>query len=211
MERKNKPKLTLELLQIVERKRKNRPKRSAWFYAVYLIGFISAAYFYQFMWLVMESKGGYPEGRAWEELAHEAFSRQYDGTPQMRISFGRRSHELCGFWNFEALWGSCLLVTIGLDVRDYRHEYRPVVESEVEKLANTLRRPCVLLSELNLSNEKDLRKQIGCGSGGLFKLNIRVNEVQVANDQIRIDLRSQRWPSTWFKYLYTTQFFEGEM
>lgn len=212
MERKNKPKLTLELLQIIEKRKKNRPKRTIWFYVVCLVCFISMAYFYQWLWLAMESKGGGASDRAWEELAHETFSRQYQGaTPQMRVAFGRSSHGLCGFWNFEALWGNCLRVTIGLDVRDYHQEYSFIVEKGAEKLANSLRRPCVLLSELNLSNEQELRKQIGCGNGGSFKLNIRINEVQVTNDQIRIDPRSQRWATTWFKYLYTTQFFEGEM
>lgn len=212
MERKNKPKLTLELLQIIERRKKNRPKRTIWFYVVCLVCFISMAYFYQWLWLAMESKGGGASDRAWEELAHETFSRQYQGvTPQMRVAYGSRRHDLCGFWNFEALWGNCKRVRIVTFVRDYRLEYRPVVEREVEKLANSLRRPCVLLSELNLSNEQELRKQIGCSNGNSFKFDIAVTDVQVTNEQLRTDPRSQRWSITWGKYLYTTHFFDGEM
>lgn len=169
------------------------------------------AYAYEFVWRVMDGKGQYKTDYAWEVLAHETLSRQYQGIPEMRVTYGKPSHQLCNFWNFEAILGGCITVKIGLDVRDYRPEFRPIVEREVERLADQMRTPCRLLPRLGLLNEAELANDIGCNrSGKRFKLHFWVNHVTVTSERGPLD-RPNRWSLSTVKHLYTTDFIEGEL
>ncbi|WP_157272512.1 hypothetical protein [Azonexus hydrophilus] len=176
---------------------------------IFVIGVFFVAYFIQFVWFAMDSKGQYQDDYAWEVLAHETLSRQYQGVPEMRVTYGKPTHRFCDFWSFEAIWGNCLTVKIGLDVRDYRPEYKSTVEREVARLIGQLSKPCKLLSTLALEHESDLAKIIGCNSRRkFFKLHIWVNEVTVGGERGPVD-RPNRWSINTAKHLYTTDFFEG--
>ena len=151
---------------------------------------IILSYSSQFLWGAMH-KGQSEEGFAWEVLAHEVLSRQYDGIPQMRIAGADAPPSLCDQWNFEGFWGRCL--SIGLDVRDYKPEYQPIVEREVRQLATQLQQPCALVPTLGLPRESDLMRKLGCGGfHKTFKLRIWVNSVTVAYESGPPD-RPNRW------------------
>lgn len=172
---------------------------------------LAIAYAYEFQWRLVDSKGQFQDDYAWEVLAYETLGRQYRGMPEMRVTYGKPTRRFCNFWNFEAIWGSCVTVKIGLDVRDYRPEYGPIVDREVARLADQLRTPCVLLSTLALENEVNLGKALGCnGRKKSFRLHIWVNDVTVSNERGPAD-RPNRWSLKTVKHLYTTDFVDGEL
>lgn len=182
--------------------------------AIRFIFFVSSilaiAYVYQFQWRLMDSKGQYQDDYAWEIIAHEALTQQYHGIPEMKVTYGKLTHRFCGFWNFESIWGNCATVKIGLDVRDYRPEYRPIVEREVSRLIDQLRKPCSLLQNLALAKRADLAEAVGCnGRRRLFKIHIWVNEVTVDSQQGPSG-RPNRWSISTVQHLYTTDLIEGE-
>jgi hypothetical protein len=174
--------------------------------ALALLITIALAYSAQFFWGAMH-KGQSNDDFAWEVLAHEALSRQYSGIPQMRIAGSAVPPNLCDYWNFEGFWGRC--VTIGLNVRDYKPEHLPIVEREVARLASQLRKPCALVSTLDLPDASNLRRKLGCGGfHKTFKLQIGVTSVTVAYESASPD-RPNRWfPKTAEKLI--SYHFEGE-
>lgn len=164
---------------------------------------ITLAYFAQFFWGAMH-KGQSDDDFAWEALAHEVLSRQYNGIPQMRIAGGGAPPNLCDYWNFEGFWGRC--VTIGLDVRDYKPEYLPIVEREVARLANQLREPCTVVPTIGFPDESDLMRKLGCNSlHRTFKFRIWVNSVTVAYESASPD-RPNRWFPKTSEHLISYQF-----
>lgn len=139
------------------------------------------AYFIQFM-LGAFHKGQSRMGAAFETISHEAFRKQYDGLPQMRVIGADVGPPVCSFWNFEWIWGRCASVVF--HVRDYRPEYQPIVEREVMRLAERLHKPCMLLPTLGLPNEKQLALDLECGSSKkAFRLRIHVESVTVDKEQ----------------------------
>lgn len=177
----------------------------------FLLGVIVIAYTYEFVWLVMDSKGQYKTDYAWEVIAHEALSRQYHGEPQMRATYGKPSSLQCNLWNFEVIWGSCITVKIGVDIRDYRPEYLPIVEREIALLAKKIRTPCRLLPTLGLASEAELARDIGCNSWRKrFGLYFWINEVTVVSETGPLE-RPNRWTLDTVKHLYTTELIEGEL
>lgn len=164
---------------------------------------IVLAYSAQFLWGGMH-KGQSDDDFAWEILAHETLSRQYDGVPQMRIAGAGAPPTVCDQWNFEGFWGRC--VSIGLDVRDYKPDYHPIVEREVMQLASQLRKPCTLVPALGFPNESDLMRKLGCNSSHkTFKLRIWVNSVTVAVDA-GPPTRPNRWSPKTSEDLISYQF-----
>lgn len=150
--------------------------------ALVLATLLALAYLTQFVRSAFY-KGQGRMGEAFETIAHATLSRQYDELPQMRIMTAEASSALCTWWNFEATWGKC--VVIALDVRDYRPEHLPVVEREVRRLAEQIRKPCALLKTLGLPGEQKLAQALTCDSakpGNSFKLRIVVNTVTVVRD-----------------------------
>lgn len=153
---------------------------------------LALAYLAQFLWLALWFKGQSPMGSALETIAHEAFYRQYDGLPQMQVFTADAGAGLCPFWNFEGVWGRCLLVV--LHVRDYQPDQLPKVELEVMKLTEQLRHPCVLLSKLRLPNERQLSNSLECGnSKKSFRLRVLVNTVIVDESRQPSRDRPYRW------------------
>jgi len=178
---------------------------------IYLLGLLVIAYAYEFVWLAMDSKGQYQTDYAWEVLAHEVLSREYHGEPQMRVTYAKPSFQRCNFWIFETVWGGCVSVKIGIDVRDYRSEYRAIVEREVERLAEQMRRPCRLLLGIGLENEAKLAKNIGCNSiRKRFGFYFWINEVSIVSEKGPLE-RPNRWSPNMVKHIYTTEFIEGEL
>ncbi len=150
-------------------------------YAKWVVLALALAYLAQFIRGALY-KGQSRMGAAFETIAHEALRRQYDGIPQMRVSGAGANPAVCSSWNFEEIWGRC--VTVGLHVRDYLPEHQLIVEREVMKLAEQLRKPCVLLPTLGLSNEQQLAHDLECGNFmSSFKLRIWVNSVTVIDDR----------------------------
>lgn len=145
-------------------------------YVKWAVMALALAYLAQFLWAAGH-KGQSKMGAAFEIIGYEAFRKQYDGLPQMRVGGGNANpnypYSECPFWNFEMAWGRCIGVVLG--VRDYSPEQHPVVEREVVKLAEQLTRPCTLLSTLKLPNEAQLARDLECKSQlDDFKLEIKV-------------------------------------
>lgn len=177
--------------------------------ALVLAGLLAFAHLAQFVRSAFY-KGQSPMGEAFETIAHETLSRQYNGLPQMRVMAGSTHPTLCAWWNFEATWGTC--ASVGLDVRDYRPEHLPIVEREVNRLAGRLRQPCALLKTLGLSDEKKLAQAMTCDGakpGRHFKLLIRVNAVTVVRDPNPHN-KPHRWQTTDRNHLNTYRF-RGEI
>jgi hypothetical protein len=153
-------------------------------------------------------KGQDPMGAAFETIGHEAFRKQYDGLPQIRVNGAGAAPAQCTWWNFEWTWGRC--VAIGLQVRDYLPEHQPIVEREVMKLAEQLRKPCALLPTLGLPNEQQLARDLECGSFlNSFRLRIVVNAVTVISNQ-GPPSKPHRWHATNFNYI-NSYLFKGEL
>ena len=168
-----------------------------------LILAIILAYGFQLSWFVAASKGPFEEDYAWEELAQKTLDYQYSGTPQMKIEAGRISHELCGLWNFEVIWGSCATVKLHLLVRDLQPEHHHIVQREVAHLAEQLQTPCRLLLQLGLENNTKLRNSIGCGGWRKqFSLSIPVHKVTIEREKTS-PVKPNRWPLSSSIYLYT--------
>ena len=179
--------------------------------AIYLTGIIFFAYFCEFIWLLMDSNGQYKSDYAWEVLAHETLRQQYHAKPQIRVSYGKTSRSQCNFWNFEAVWGGCIAVKIGVDVRDYHPENLTIVEREVAHLAEKMRTPCHLIQTLGLANEIELGNEIGCKSKRKrFALYFWINEVTVVSESGPLE-RPNRWTANTVKHIYTTELIEGEL
>lgn len=122
-----------------------------------------------------------PESRAFVAMGHLAMRKQYDGMPQMRVVRAFVGPTQCAFWNFEATWGHC--VGVGLDVRDYKPEHQAVVDTQARLLGEQLRKPCVLLSTLDLPDAHNISQALGCDAGRrTFKLKIHVTAVKVSNE-----------------------------
>ena len=167
---------------------------------------VTWAYMLQFLWLIGD-KGQSPMGKAFETIGHDAMRKQNTGIPQMRVVRAFAEPSQCSFWTFEATWGRC--VVVGLHVRDYRPEHQPIVETQVRRLAEQMRRPCVLVRELGLPNEQDLVRDLGCGSNkGTFKLKILVTSVTVLSEQ-GTSYDPHMWHATTREQLYSFHF-EGE-
>ena len=178
-------------------------------YAKWVLLALALAYLAQFIRGALY-KGQSRMGAAFETIGYEAFRKQYDGLPQMRVVSAAAApySSMCPWWNFESTWGRC--VHVRLDVRDYLPEHQPVVEREVMKLAEQLRKPCKLLPTLGLPNEQQLAHDLECGSfRKSFKLQIVVNSVIVRSDQ-----ENPRTPRMWWvtkvEYLYS-YYFKGEL
>ncbi|MDP2793333.1 MAG: hypothetical protein Q8O25_04495 [Sulfurisoma sp.] len=118
---------------------------------------LAMAYLLQLLSTIGE-KGQGPMGEAFETIGHHAMRKQYDGLPQMRVVRAYAESNQCSFWNFEETWGQC--VVVALVVRDYRPEHQPIVEAQVRRLAEQIRKPCALLSALGLPNEQELVRDL---------------------------------------------------
>jgi hypothetical protein len=166
-----------------------------------------AAYTLQFLSVIFE-KGQSPMGKAFETIGHHAMRKQYDGIPQMRVVRAFAESDQCTFWNFEWTWGRC--VGVSLYVRDYRPEHQHIVESQVHRLAEQLRKPCALLPTLGLPNETELARDLGCGPGSkAFKLKIMVTSVSVFSEHVD-PANPHMWWAANHKKLYSYHF-EGEI
>lgn len=152
--------------------------------------------------------GESPTSRAFETIGHHALRKQYDGIPQMRVVTAFDGPTQCAFWNFEATWGRC--VGVGIHVRDYRPEHHAVVDVQVRRLAEQIRKPCVLLPTLGLPDEPNLSQALGCNAGRkTFKLRITVASVTVLNEQGKPS-NPYMWSVTNRKELYSYHF-KGEI
>jgi len=152
-------------------------------------------------------KGQGPMGKAFEIIGYHAMRKQYDGIPQMRVVSAFAESNQCSFWNFEWTWGRC--VGVSLYVRDYRPEHQPIVEAEVHRLAEQLRKPCNRLPTLGLPNEQELARDLGCGAGRkTFKLKILVTSVTVLSEHVD-PANPHMWWAANHKKLYSYHF-EGE-
>lgn len=161
-------------------------------YAKWLLMILVLTYVSLVLWMTFVGKGQSRGGMAFESIAHEAFSRQYSGSPQMQVFIADEGASLCPIWNFEGVWGRCVVVV--LHVRDYQSNQLPAVEREVMKLAEQLRQPCVLLSKLGLPNEQQLSRTLGCNaSKGAFRLRVLVNAVMVDAKRSPSGDRPYRW------------------
>lgn len=166
-----------------------------------------AAYTVQFLSNIGE-KGQGRMGRAFETIGYHAMQKQYDGLPQMRVVRAFAESHQCSFWNFEWTWGQC--VGVSVYVRDYRPEHQPIVETQVRRLAEQLRKPCVLLPTLGLSDEKTLMRDLGCGVGReAFRLEIVITSVTVLSDK-EDPMDPHMWWATDHKKLFSYHF-EGEL
>lgn len=166
-------------------------------YAKWALLILALAYLAQFVRGALY-KGQSRMGAAFETIAQEALRRQYDGIPQMRVMGANTNpnypYSECPFWNFERTWGRC--IGVGLGVRDYSPGQRPIVEREVNKLADQLTKPCTLLSALKLPDEAQLARDMECGSLlGSFKLEIQVVAGMVV-DERGTSSKPHRWQMT---------------
>lgn len=160
-------------------------------YAKWTLLVLALAYVFQILWMMFYGKVQDRMGTAFETISYEAFLRQYNGSPQMQVSMAKAGPSLCPVWNFEGIWGRCVLVI--LDVRDYLPDYQPMVDQEAMMLAEQLRKPCVLLSKLGLPNRQQLSRDLECGeTKRSFKLRILVDAVAV--DETR---RFSNKPHAW--------------
>ena len=147
-------------------------------------------------------------GKAFETIGYHALQKQYNGIPQMRVVRAFAESNQCSFWNFEWTWGRCVVVSE--DVRDYRPEQDHIVDAQVRALAATLRQPCKLLSILGLPEEKNLSRNLGCGTDRKgFKLKLLVSSVSLASDQVD-PIDPHMWYAVNRKQLRSFQF-EGEL
>jgi len=170
---------------------------------------LAIAYVYQFQWRYMDGKGQYEDDRAWQVLAQEALTRQQSGGPAMRVYYAKQGRGLCNLWDFEAVWGDCVVVKIDVDVKNYRPEYGPIVEQEVASLGNQLHKPCTLISDLALKDEVQVRESIGCGGWRKrFKLHISTHEITVAAGNGTADRTNSWFPKT--RANLDSYYFEGE-
>jgi len=178
-----------------------------WIVAGGLLVVLAMAYLLQFLSAIFE-KGQGPMGKAFETIGYHAMRSQYGGIPQMRVVRAFAESDQCSFWNFEWTWGSC--VGVSLYVRDYQDEQKPIVEAQVQRLGDRLRRPCALLRALALPNEAELARDLGCDKGRrIFKLQILVTAITLANE--RDDPADPRgWWATNHHKLYS-YFFRGEI
>jgi hypothetical protein len=153
-------------------------------YAKWALLILALVYLAQFVWEALY-KGQSKMGAAFETIAQEALRRQYDGIPQMRVMGANTNpnypYSECPFWNFERTWGRCIGVVLG--VRDYSPGQRPIVEREVNKLADQLTKPCTLLSTLKLPEEVQLARELECDEfRKSFNLRILVDAVTVDSE-----------------------------
>lgn len=168
---------------------------------------LATAYLLQFLSTIGE-KGQGPMGKAFETIGFHAMRKQYDGIPQMRVVRAFAESVQCSFWNFEWTWGRC--VGVSLYVRDYRPEHRPIVEAQVQRLAEQMRRPCALVATLSLPNEQELSRDLGCDSNRKsFKLKILVTSVTVLSEQ-NDSANPRMWWATNHEKLFS-YFFQGEI
>lgn len=152
------------------------------------------AYVFQILWMMLYGKVQDRMGTAFEAIAHEALLRQYNGSPQMQIAMAKAGPSLCPIWNFEGLWGRCVVVV--LNVREYLPDYQPLVEREAMLLVEQLRKPCVLLSKLGLPNRQQLSRDLECGvSKKPFRLRILVDAVEV-DEKLRFLNKPHAWAVT---------------
>jgi hypothetical protein len=183
-------------------------------YVKWAVMALALAYFAQFVWGSLH-KGQSRMGSAIETIAHEAFKKQYDGLPQMRVVGAGADPTLCSFWNFEWVWGRCL--TIAVDVRDYEPDYQiehlSIVAREVEKLAEQVRRPCNLLVALRLPNGEQLARDLECSSPfQRFRLRIFVYSVTVKDPYAPGPMsKPHRWQIEGPRKHLNTFHFEGDL
>ena len=168
---------------------------------------LATAYLLQFLSTIGE-KGQGPMGKAFEIIGYHALQQQYDGIPQMRVVRAFAESDQCSFWNFEWTWGRC--VGVSLYVRDYRPEHKSIVDAQVQRLGERMRRPCELVRALALPNEVELGRDLGCGEGRrLFKLHILVTSITLANEHDESG-NPRGWWATNHQKLYS-YFFQGEI
>lgn len=152
------------------------------------------AYVCQILWMMLNGKAQDRMGTAFEAIAHETLLRQHNGSPQMQVATANAGSSLCPIWNFEGIWGRCVVVV--LNVRDYLPDYQPMVEREAMLLVEQLRKPCVLLSKLGLPNRQQLSRNLECGvSKKPFRLRVLVNAVEV-NERLRFSNKPHAWAVT---------------
>lgn len=142
-----------------------------------------------------------PESRAFATIGHHALRKQYDGIPQIRVVDAFIGPTQCSFWNFEATWGRCVAVSI--QVRDFRTEHQALVDTQARLIGEQLRKPCALLSTLNLPDSHNLSQALGCdASRKPFKLKIGVTAVRVSNEKGNPS-NPYRWQAYDHQKLYT--------
>lgn len=185
---------------------KNKSVRKIMVVAGGLLLALAAAYLLQLLSTIGE-KGQGPMGKAFETIGHHAMRKQYDGIPQMRVVRAFAESAQCSFWNFEETWGRC--VGVSLHVRDYRPEHQPIVDAQVRRLAEQLRRPCTLVRTLGLPNEQELARDLRCGTGNkAFKLKILVTSITLRSEQVD-SFNPHMWHATNRNDLYSYHF-QGE-
>lgn len=81
--------------------------------------------------------------------------------PRMRVIAVFGGRERCRLWNFEALWGRC--VDVSLDVLEHAPTHTAAIDALAAQLTADLARPCSLVKP-NRSEAVDQRRTLECGS-----------------------------------------------
>jgi hypothetical protein len=163
---------------VTDNQRTKLPKYAEWALLI-----LALAYFIQFARALL-FKGEDRKSNAFENIAYETFQRQYDGIPQMQVSGAEIGPKgpACSLWDFEWTWGNCAMIV--LYIRDYRPEQQPTVEREMKRLAEQLRKPCVLLPTLRLPGEQQIARDMECSDfAKSLKLHFRAFAVTVHQEQ----------------------------
>lgn len=166
-------------------------------YVKWALAVLVLIYLFQIPWMVFHGKGQSRMGQAFETIAYEAFRNQHDALSKMQVFTADAGPGLCSFWNLEGIWGHCVVVVI--HVRDYEPNYLPIVEREVVKLADQLRRPCDLLTKIEPADKQLLLRQLECEGyriNSSFKLRIVVNAVAVDDKREPSNRPPYRWTVT---------------